>query len=421
LLKLAAFSIVGFPPYLVFAPVGASGAAAQLLALLLLATWMASALFGHHDPSRFGNPGRLAVGVFVLSSCASYAWMAAGLSGATTADGRASADRWMVLAFASAALAIVTTECVRTLDDAMALARWTLAGGTVCALAALIQFVFQINPVEWLKPVMVGFVDNASATPFQPRGALMRVSGTTMHPIELGAVAAMLLPLAVWRALYDGRGQRWRHWVVVVLIALSNVFTVSRTGMIGLLMAVAITVPFLPTVPRKWALVIVPAGIVGLFVGVPGLVSTLFGSATAGTSDASITYRVDDYPLAFSLVAARPGLGLGPGTWMPDNARDIFDNQYLLVSVTMGVVGLIGFLAYLLLPAYAALAAARKAKQQELRLLGTSVGAAGLIATVASGTFDSMSFLVFALLVPFFIGLSGAVWLMVKEQMASGT
>jgi O-antigen ligase len=179
---------------------------------------------------------------------------------------------------------------------------------------------------------------------------------------------------------------------------------------------VVVTVPFLPKLAKQWAAVIVPTGAAALFVGVPGLISTLFNSATAGNSDASITYRTEDYPLALRLVEERPWLGTGPGTWIPTQALDIFDNEYLLVAVTMGVIGLIALIAYLVVPALAALAAARNAVGTELKLLAASSAAAGLIATVASGTFDSMSFPVFALICPFFIGLSGATWLMVRNQ-----
>ena len=264
---------------------------------------------------------------------------------------------------------------------------------------------------------MPGFIDNASATTFQVRDGMMRISGTTMHPIELAAIAAMLLPLAIWRSLYDQQGRKWRHWATVGLLLLGNMFTVSRTGLIGLAIAVAVVIPFLPALARKWSLVIVPLCLVGLFVAIPGLASTLFNTASAGSSDSSITYRTDDYPLVVKLVTSRPWLGLGPNNWMPQNAKDIFDNQYLLTAVTVGIFGLIGFLMYLLLPTYAAFAALRKAEGAELKLLAASIGAAGLIATVASGTFDSMSFQVFALLVPFFVGLSGAVWIMVKNQL----
>ena len=44
---------------------------------------------------------------------------------------------------------------------------------------------------------MVGLVENGNASAFQSRGALMRVAGTTLHPIELAVVTAMLLPLSV--------------------------------------------------------------------------------------------------------------------------------------------------------------------------------------------------------------------------------
>ena len=270
--------------------------------------------------------------------------------------------------------------------------------------------------MEWFKLFMVGFVQNGDFDAFQARGALLRVAGTTLHPIELGVVTAMLLPLAIWRALYDPAGRKRLHWVVVGLFVLANTMTVSRTGLLGLVVVGVITIPFLPKLAKQWAAVIVPVGAAGLFIGVPGLISTLFNTATAGSADSSITYRTEDYPLALRLVADRPWFGTGPGTWMPTKYLDIFDNEYLLVAVTMGITGLIALIAYLAVPALAALAAARHAKDNELKLLAASAAAALLVATVASGTFDSMSFPVFALLCPFFIGLSGAAWLMVKNQ-----
>jgi O-antigen ligase len=204
---------------------------------------------------------------------------------------------------------------------------------------------------------------------------------------------------------------------MVGLFALANAMTVSRSGLLGLIIALAITVPFLPRIAKLWAAVIVPVAAAGLFVGVPGLIGTLFNASTAGSSDSSITYRTEDYPMALRLVADRPWFGTGPGTWIPARPIDNFDNEYLFAAVTMGVIGLVAFFAYLVVPALAALAAARNAEGNELRLLAASAAAAGLIAAVSSGTFDSMSFPVFALLCPFFIGLSGATWLMVKNQL----
>jgi O-antigen ligase len=405
---------------MVLEPIGASSSLAQLLALGLFGLWALSSLLGLHDPVAFRHPGRAAVLALLLASCLSYAHLFAGLSGASTIDGRAAADRWMLLMFAAAGIAFVTTDCVRTVKDAMVVVRWALAGGAICCVAALIQFTTHTDPVEWITSLMVGFVDNGGSNAFQARGALMRVAGTTLHPIELGVVSAMLLPLAIWRALYDGQGRKALHWAVVGLFVLANALTVSRSGLLAVVIALAVTVPFLPKLARQWATIIVPLGAAGLFIAVPGLISTLFNAATAGNSDSSITYRTEDYPLALRLVTDRPWLGTGPGTWIPTNALDIFDNQYLLTAVTMGVVGLVGLIAYLLVPALAALTAARNTDGSELKLLAASAAAAGLVATVASGTFDSLSFPVFALLYPFFIGLSGASWLMVKNQTEHG-
>jgi O-antigen ligase len=420
LLKLTAFSVLAVPPYLVLEPVGASGSLPELLALSLTGLWMVSTVLGLHDPAGFGHPGRAAVLLLLLASCVSYAHLFAGLSGASTVVGRAAADRWMLLVVAAAGIAFVTTESVRGIKDALTLVRWVLAGGAVCCVAAVIQFVTHTDPVEWFKGVMVGFVDNHAGTAFQPRSALMRVAGTTMHPIELGVVSAMLLPLAVWRGLYDRKGRKWLHWAVVGLLVAANAMTVSRSGLISLAIALVITIPFLPRVAKQWAAVVVPLTVAALFIGVPGLISTMLNASTAGSTDSSITYRTDDYPLALRMVADRPWFGSGPGTWIPARPKDNFDNEYLLVAVTMGVIGLIGFLAYLLVPALAALTAARNAQGQELKLLAAAAAAAGLISTVTSGTFDSMSFGVFALLCPFFIGLSGASWRMVKNQLEPG-
>ena len=417
LLKATMFSVMAVPAYLVLEPIGASGSLAEMLALGLFGLWTISTLLGLHDPVPFRHPGRAAVLLLLLASCVSYAHLFAGLSGASTVDGRAAADRWMLLMVAAAGIAFVTTESVRTLKDAMVLVRWVLAGGTVCCLVAMIQFTTRTNPVDWLTPIMVGFTDNHSGIAFQGRASLMRVSGTTMHPIELGVVSAMLLPLSIWRALYDRRGWKRMQWLVVGLFILTNAMTVSRSGLIGLVIALLISVPFLPSVAKRWSLVLAPLGAAGLFVAVPGLIGTLFSTSTAGSSDSSITYRTEDYPLVLRLVADRPWFGTGPGTWMPVKAIDVFDNEYLLVAVTMGVIGLVGLIAYLLVPALAALGAARNAQDRELGLLAAATAAAGFIATVASGTFDSLSFQTFALLVPFFIGLSGTSWLMVKNQL----
>lgn len=418
-LYLLLLAILVLPSYMVLPAVGASGSAGQLLAAGIFLLWLVACTFGLHNPMPYGHPGRAAMLFWIIASCASYAAMFAGFSGGNDAAGRAAADRWLILLLAGAGVTLVTTETVRSVESVKSITRWVMAGAAFCCCVALIQFTLRINPMEWVASLMVGFQDNGSGTAFQSREAFMRVAGTTMHPIELGVVCSMLLPLSIWWSLYDAAARKWVRILLPLLLCAGNVITVSRTGLIGLAVAALILIPYLPVLARRWAVVVVPFGVAALFLFVPGMVSTFFSSATAGSSDASITYRTDDYPLAWQLFFERPWLGLGPGTWMPTDAKDIFDNQYLLTVATMGGIGLAALLAYFLAPFFASLTAAQHARSPEIRVLGAAVGAAMLVAAVSAGTFDALSFQTFALICPFFVGLSGVVWLLVKQQLST--
>lgn len=418
LLKTLLLVVLVLPSYMVIGAFGASGSAGQLLALIVFGLWIIAAAFGLHNSIPFGHPGRAALLFWIVASCASYAAMFSGFSGSSDEAGRAAADRWLILVLAGAGITLATTETVRSLEAIKSLARWVMAGAGFCCLVAIVQFAFRINPMQWVASIMIGFEDNGSGTAFQSREAFMRVAGTTMHPIELGVVCSMLLPLSVWWALFDYRVRAWVRYSVPVLLFVGNVITVSRTGLIGLGVAALILIPYLPSLARRWAFVVVPVGIAALFLLVPGMVGTLFSSATAGSSDSSITYRTDDYPLAWQLFFERPWLGLGPGTWMPEDKKNVFDNQYLLTVATMGGIGLLALLTYFLAPFFASLTAAHHARSLEVRTLAGAVAAAMLVAAVSAGTFDAMSFQTFALICPLFVGLSGVVWLLVKHEMS---
>ena len=418
-LKLLLLAVLVMPAYMVLPAFGASGTVGQLLAVAIFLLWLVASGFGLHDPLPFGHPGRAALLFWIIASCASYAAMFAGFSGSNDDVGRSAAGRWLILVLAGAGITLLTTEAVRTIAAVKSITRWVMAGAAFCCVVALIQFTLKINPMEWVTSLMVGFQDNGSGTAFQSREAFMRVAGTTMHPIELGVVCSMLLPLSVWWGLFDSRVRTWVRFSLPVLLFIGNIITVSRTALTGLAVAAMILIPYLPRLAKQWALVAVPCGVASMFLFVPGIVSTFFISATAGSSDPSITYRTEDYPLAWQLFFERPWLGLGPGTWIPADPKNIFDNQYLLTVATMGGIGLAALLAYFLTPFFASLTAAHHSASQELRVLGGAVGAAMLVAAVSAGAFDAMSFQTFALICPFFVGLSGVVWLLVKEQISA--
>lgn len=418
LLRATLMAILVLPAYMVLPPLGASGSVGHILALAVFGVWAAAVVFGLQNPWGFGHPGRAVLLLWFVASCASYIAFFSGFSGGSDSVQRAAADRWMLLIVAGAGITFMMTETIRSLESLRKIVRTVMVGASISCIVAFVQFMFKVNPMDWVASMMAGFQDNGSGTPFQDRGNFARVAGSTMHPIELGVVVSMLLPLSLWWAIYDTRSRTWFRVAVPILLFTGNIMTVSRTSMIGLAIAALISIPFMPTLAKKWAVVVVPTGFMALFLMVPGMVTTLFTSATAGSTDASITYRTDDYPLAWRLFFEHPFFGLGPGAWIPVDAKNIFDNQYLQTVVTLGCVGLIAFVLYLLVPAFAALMAARRAQSAELRFICGAIAAAMFIAAISAGAFDSMSFQTLALIIPFFVGLQGTVWLIVRGHPA---
>ena len=419
LLRFTAFAMFFFPSSMVIKAIGASGTVPMILCILLLLFWLASWIWRMHDPVNVRHPGRLAGAIFVLGVIASYVSLYGGWTGDATVAGFASADRWLILAFASLGLILVAAETVKTMADVLQLLRWLLAGAFFCCLVGVVQFVGHVNPMEWIKLAMPGFTDNGGDTPFQLRGNLVRVAGSTFHSIEFAVVSAMVLPLSIWRALYDPKGKRWFHWVQTALLVFAVAATVSRSGTLAAVVAIAVLVPFLPRLARVWALTILPFVVVALFLGVPGFIATITGALSADTSDPSISTRVNNYPRVAQMLDERPWFGVGPGNYVPKNALQILDNQYLNSAVSMGIVGLFCVGIYLILPGLASLHAARHAVSPALRCLAGASAAGLLVAAVCSATFDSLSFPTFALCYPLLVGLGGAIWILVSQESAA--
>lgn len=416
LLRAAAFSIFFFPSSMVVDGLGAAGTVPMILGCLLLGFWVASWVWGLHRPVAVRFPGRAAGALFFLAIAGSYVALHGGWITRTDDVGLAAADRWMILVAASLGFILAGGETVRTMADVLQLSRWILAGAFFCTVVGAVQLFTHVNPMEWFHAVMPGFSYNGGDTPFQQRGNLMRVAGSTFHSIEYAVVSAMLLPLSIWRALHDPIGRRWLHWVQTGFLVFAIASTVSRSGTLGAIVALAVFVPFLPRVAKRVAFIALPIVVVALFVSFPGFLGTLTGALTADSSDPSIATRTNNYPRVVRMVDENPWFGLGPGNYRAENALQILDNQYLNAAVSIGLVGLALLIAYLWLPAVTTVLAARAAQSPALRSLAGATAGGLAVAAVCSVTFDSLSFPVFALLYPLLVGVSGGVWRMVQDE-----
>jgi O-antigen ligase len=412
MLQLFVVTAFAFPSDSVVRIIGAQGYLANLVAIVLFLGWATTALLGFHDPIHTRYPVRGALGLLWISSLLSYAVMPLFKPNETQ---RLSADRWMMLLVGMSGVILVAAEHLRSPRDILRVIRTLVWGAAFSGVVALLQFWFLWDLKPLLRQALPGFELNSSYGSFQGRDALMRVTGTSIHPIELGVIAGMLLPLAVWLGIHDRERPPVRRWLPVGLIGMCIPMSVSRSAILAVGVATGVFIVCLPPRLRVWALALAPVAVVGVFATTPGYLRTITASFGAGTTDPSITNRLDNYPRVLALVQQAPWLGRGGGTYLTQDATKILDNQYLKSSIELGIVGVVALLLYLLVPAVAAMQVRSRATEPEFRALCAALAGGCLAAVVGAYTFDAFSFPQFASIHAVLLGLCGTCWLSMRR------
>jgi O-Antigen ligase len=414
LLQVFALAVMVIPSTTVIAAVGAAGYPASLIGVFICLVFLATSLFGFHDPTSHRHPIQAVLCVLWFSVLASYILMN---RGALTEVQLLSADRMLILAAVITGVALMAAEWLDSLSDVRRVLRALCWGAAFCGVVAAFQYFVGFDLSKYLRQ-LPGFTANFDVPGIVDRGGLNRVTGTATTAIELGVVAGMLLPIAIYLGMYDRERSPRKRWAPVPMIALGVATSISRSGIISVVAAFVVLLVLMPPVPRLAALCAVPFALAAAFMAAHGLVSTLVSFFSAGESDPSIEYRLHDYPLAESVWREAPWFGHGGGTWLPVQPIDIFDNQYLNTAVELGVVGLVALMIFLLLPAIIALLARSKSRDPELRMLCAALAGSGLAATLCSLTFDSLSFPMFTSVYALIIGLTGFCWRLATAEGA---
>jgi O-antigen ligase len=401
-----ALAVMLIPSTTVFGGMGAPGYPGGLVGAFVFVAFAATVVFGFHDPTRHRHPIQMLLCVVWLSVLASYILMD---RGALTSAQILSADRELIKLAVITGVALVGAEWLNSLSDVHRVLRVLCWGGAVCGLIAAAQYWIGYDLAQYLR-TLPGFTQNHDNPAIVGRAALHRATGTAITPIELGVVAGMLLPVAIYLGMYDRDRRPLKRWAPVGLIAIGDATSVSRSGVLSVAVALGVFVVLMPPVPRVAALCAVPFAVTGAFMSAHGLIGTLASFFSAGQSDTSIQYRTHDYPLAQQLWQGSPWFGHGPGTYLPANPLNIFDNQYLDAAVQLGLVGVLALIVFLVVPAIVALTARRWSRTPELRLLCAALAGAALATPVSSVTFDSMAFPMFVNVYALMIGLIGACW-----------
>jgi O-Antigen ligase len=406
LLQLFALAVMMIPSDTVIEAIGAAGYPASLIGVLIFFVFSASWLLGVQDRARPRHPIQVVLCVLWLSVLASYVLMdRAVLTGAELA----SADRLLIRVAVITGVALVAAEWLRSLEDVRSVLRWLCWGGAFCGVVAALQYWVGLDLAQYLRD-LPGFTLNQDNPAIADRGSVSRVAGTAITPIELGVVAGMLLPIAIYLGLYDREPTALKRWAPAALIVVAVSASVSRSAVVSVVVAFVVLAVLLPPKPRLAALSAAPFAVIGVFMLAPGLIGTLASFFTAGGSDPSIQYRTHDYPLAEELWRQAPWFGHGGGTYINVDSVRIFDNQFLLGAVELGLFGLFALGVFFFVPFITALVARRRSGDPELRVLCAALAGAGLAGAICSFTFDSLSFPMFVNVYALVIGLIGACW-----------
>lgn len=141
-------------------------------------------------------------------------------------------------------------------------------------------------------------------------------------------------------------------------------------------------------------------------VAVPGLFSTMVGLFAGAGTDSSTTSRTNGLSRAPEFIATSPIYGNGFGTFLP--RYYIFDNQWVLLAVELGVLGVVAFASLFVAGMWSSRRAWRASGRPDIALIASALVASTLTVLVLFGFFDGLSFPISASLPFLLAGLSAA-------------
>lgn len=395
--------LTAIPSQLVIGPLGGAGTPAQVMGLACLVWWTWERIRSSGATPGSAQPVRRVAVVWVIAILLAFVNAMlrpiSQVESSTAILGLLSVSAWLgVLLVANDGI-----PSIRRLNRIVTILTWA---GTFLALLGLLQFVTHQPFTNYIH--VPGLTLNQQLYGSLSRDGFTRPSGTAVHPIEFGAVLTMILPFAIYRAVYSRDiGAIGRFMPSVAILSAVSV-SISRSA---LLCAAVVVVVVLPTLHRAARIVLAAALVILsllLFVLIPGLVGTISGLFSSISSDPSALSRTDSYGVAIEFIRQSPLFGRGLFTFLP--AYRIFDNQYLLSLVEIGVFGLAALLALIGTAIYCAFCAGRSQAGTYAAPLGYAIGAGLASGATGLALFDGFSFPMVPGLLFLLLGLAGSVW-----------
>jgi len=420
---LVTFTLLLFivPARLVVGAIGSVGTPAMFFSLGLGALWVIGQILPDQPLNSSSTPVRRVILLFTAANLLAYT---AASMRATSGLERSGADRGALTIAAAAGLTLFVVDSIRSRDRLRILLEFVVLGGSISAFIGVVQFTTGFDAAARIH--LPGLQSQFSDLTFiASRSGFRRVSGTALHAIEFSVLLVMVLPLALHFSRFGDPHRRRFHQVALLLIGLALPMSLSRTGVVGLVVVLIMLVPTWDSGFRRKAAVRGLAFLVAVRVAFPGLLGTIRSLFTAFFVDSSVNDRRTDYGFVADFIAQRPLFGRGFFTFIP-KIYDFIDNQFLLSFVETGLVGLIAYIALWMTPIVTCVGLGRRARRvgrpsheaETDRDLAYSLAAAIAVVPAASATFDFLSFSTARVLAFFFLGVAGAFWRIERSRQS---
>lgn len=325
--------LFAIPSRLVFAPLGGSGGPAEMLGMGALLWWAWSRLAQSSSTPTASRPVRRAMLVFMAACLASY--VAAMVRPIDPVELRA-ADRGVLSLCAWLGILLLTADGTQSRARFEVLMRRVVAAGGAMATLGILQFETGLAFTNLIQ--VPGLSESAELMGVGGREGFNRPAGTALHPIEFGIVLTMVLPLAIHFALADRERPWLRRWYPVLTLAFAIPISISRSAIVCTVVGLAFLLPTWSRGLRRRAYAAIAGLMVVVFVTIPGMLGTLVGLFSGIGNDSSALSRTGSYALAWDFITRTPFVGRGFQTFLP--VYRILDNQYLLITIEAGVIGL---------------------------------------------------------------------------------
>lgn len=325
------------PSRLVVGPLGSAGAPSMLFGLGSLLLWLLAFVGPRMWTSARAEPIPRALGVFLF--CVGVSFVLA-MAHPMSPDEVSPADTALLALASWSGTMLLTHDRLyeRSRLDTL-IWRFTVCGGLI-ALVGLVQVATRRL---WVDELSIPGLSSAPAYGLVTRGGFPRPAGTSIHPIEYGVLLSIMLPLALHVGFFHTHRNKVLRWLPALALAAIIPLTSSRSAYLGALLALVICMTAWPAMRRLQVLGLGFTGILAMMVVTPNFLNSVVGLFTGAGEDPSIASRTGSVSLVAEFVGRKPWFGRGLGTFLPKYR--IFDNEYFLLLVGVGVVGTTAFLA----------------------------------------------------------------------------